>query len=42
MPRLTNHFAAALAAVFVTVGCLQAVTFVPPAQAAVLAAPVLA
>ncbi|WP_282098373.1 hypothetical protein [Qipengyuania polymorpha] len=42
MPRLTNHFAAAFAAITITLVSLQAVTSVPPAQLAVIDAPTLA
>ena len=42
MPRLTNHFAAAFAAVIITLVSVHAVTGMPQASASVLAAPVAA
>lgn len=42
MPRLTNHFVAAFAAIIITLVSLQAVTSVPQAQLAVIDAPTLA
>lgn len=42
MPRISPNFAAAFAAILITVVTVHAVTFVPPAQAAVLAVPTLA
>ncbi|WP_282099929.1 hypothetical protein [Qipengyuania gelatinilytica] len=42
MPRLTTHFAAAFAALAITVMSLQTVTSVPAAQVAILAAPAIA
>ena len=42
MPRFTSQFAAAFAAIIITVVSMQAVTNVPLAQLAVLEAPVIA
>ena len=42
MTRLTNQFAAACAAIVITVMSLQTVTAVPAAQVAILAAPAIA
>ena len=42
MPRFPSHFAAAFAAITITLLSLQAIVTVPAAQAAVLVAPALA
>ena len=42
MPRLTQSFAAAFAAIAITLVSMQIVTSVPPAQVALIEAPALA
>ena len=42
MPRLTNQFAAVIAAIAITIVSMQALTNVPTATAGVVEAPLLA
>lgn len=42
MPQLTNHFAAAFAAIIVTIVSMQMIVTVPPSHAGVFEAPLLA